>query len=563
MSKARDLANLFSGGVPAFSGTEAIDVPSGTTAQRPSNANTGYVRFNTTLDQLEQFTDDSGWQGISAPPSITSTDVNNVEVSDTTQTIVITGQNFDTAATASLVDGNGVTLTPTTSVRNSSSQITITLTGGDRLDENTPEPLDVKVINGSGLTAVLEDSIAVDDPPTWSTASGSLGTVFEDDAMSTIQLSATDPEGGAVSFAVSSGALPTGVSLSSGGAITGTPNVSDTYNASGVTHNFSVNASDPDSNVTNRSFSILRKWNDGSTSALAAPSSDALYQLGLSSGIYYIDRGTGKGAFQCYVQMLKNTGWAMVWNLNAHGPVNSTFYGYNQPNFWKNSGNYTGSPTTNTSPYADHYKSAAHDKYDDVSQILIVAHDAGSPSFDNLNRVNEGSNFGDSFAQYTVNSNNNTKTINEMMGTTNNVITSTAPTRGGGVVGFDYGTNRLGGEPFIDGGRRIVFDLQKSNTLGATSGDPNINKAFFGTDESATDAQINHNGHVLYGGFGGYHIRAGSYGLQFTAAANLGYHPGTYGLGLSYQNTTGSDTVWANNSTPASVQMVDFAIYVK
>lgn len=316
MSKARDLASLLGGGgtgVPSFSGTGAIDVPAGTTLQRPANPNTGYVRFNTTNDQLEQYTDGSGWQGISPPPTITSTDVSEVETSDATQTIVITGQNFDAAATGTLIDANGVTVSPTTSTRNSSNQITITFTGDDRLDENTAEPLDVKVTNGSGLSAVLEDAISVDDPPTWSTSSGNLGTVIEDVAMATIQLSATDPEGGPVSYAISSGALPTGLSLSSSGAITGTPNANGTYSSSGVTHNFSVSASDSDSNTTTRSFNILRKWPDGTSSSAPAVSGLAILGFGLPSGNYWIQPNSSQSAYVMYVDNTTNGGgWVRV-----------------------------------------------------------------------------------------------------------------------------------------------------------------------------------------------------------------------------------------------------------
>jgi hypothetical protein len=232
MSKARDLASLLGGGgsgVPSFSGTGAIDVPAGTTEQRPANPNSGYVRFNTTLDQLEQYTVGSGWQGISAPPTITGTDVTNLNESDATQTIVITGNNFDGAATAVLLDANGVTVTPTTSTRNSSSQITIVFSGADILGSATPEPLDVKVTNGSGLSTVREDLININASPTWATTAGSVGTVIEDVAMTSIQLSATDPEGGSVTYSVTSGALPSGVTMSSSGLISGTPNVNDSY----------------------------------------------------------------------------------------------------------------------------------------------------------------------------------------------------------------------------------------------------------------------------------------------------------------------------------------------
>jgi hypothetical protein len=142
-SKARDLADLLGGGgagVPSFSGTGAIDVPAGTTAQRPANPNAGYVRFNTDLDQLEQYTDESGWQGISAPPTITSIDVTNIDTTSGSQTFVITGQNFDSGSSAKLVDNSNTHINPTTSTRNSSSQITMVYSGSQFVfTADTPE----------------------------------------------------------------------------------------------------------------------------------------------------------------------------------------------------------------------------------------------------------------------------------------------------------------------------------------------------------------------------------------------------------------------------------------
>jgi hypothetical protein len=319
MSKARDLANLLGGGgsgVPSFSGTGAIDVPAGTTAQRPTSPNTGYVRFNTTLDQLEQYTDESGWQGIAPPPTITSLDVTNVEESDTTQTIVITGQNFDTAASAVLVDANGTTKTPTTSTRNSSSQITIVFSGGDVLTSSTADPLDIRVNNGSGLSATLEDAITVDATPTWTTATGSVATLEAGIAMTSVQLAATDPEGGTVTYSVTSGALPSGLSLSSSGAITGTPTDTDySTNGPSQTHNFTVSAADGTGNTTPRAFSIVRQWLDGSTSTLAARS--ALDIKGITgtttNGFYYIKpEGYTGNAIQVFCDMANDGGGWML-----------------------------------------------------------------------------------------------------------------------------------------------------------------------------------------------------------------------------------------------------------
>lgn len=247
-----NLLNLDANGNLKVNDTDALVVPVGTTAERPANPTSGMLRFNTTLDQLEQYTSGSGWQGISAPPTVISTDVTNILESDTSQVIVITGQNFDSASTGLLVDANGVSKIPTTSVRDSSSQITITYSGNTLLDGTVPEPLDVKVVNGSGLSATLEDYININATPTWNTASGSLGTVYNGSRSSySTSVSATDPEGGSLTYSIVSGAVPTGMTLNSNGTITGTPSAV----GSNTTYNFTVRASDGN-NTTDRAFSI-------------------------------------------------------------------------------------------------------------------------------------------------------------------------------------------------------------------------------------------------------------------------------------------------------------------
>ena len=263
-------------------GTEASRMPQGTTAQR-ANAQVGDLRYNSTIGTLEQY-GANGWQAISSPPTVLSVSPTTIEESDDPQTIVITGQNFDGGAVGTLVNSSAATVTPTTSTRNSATQLTIVFSGSDTL--TTGDPYDVKITNASGLANILSDAVALDDAPNWTTAAGSVGTVFEDEAMTTATVAATDPEGGTVTYSVTSGALPTGTSLSSAGAITGTPNVSDTYNSSGVTHNFTVTANDGTGNTTPRAFSILRKWKDGSSDALAVTGPSQLRAIGASDGLY-------------------------------------------------------------------------------------------------------------------------------------------------------------------------------------------------------------------------------------------------------------------------------------
>jgi hypothetical protein len=328
-SKARNLANLLSGtGATEFQGESGIVLPDGTTAQRPSPATLGTARYNTTLGKNEVY-DADGWTVIASSPEVTSVSPTTINESDTTQTIVITGDKFDIGATAVMFDSAGSELTPTTSTRNSSTQITITYSGGDVVTSSN-EPYDVKVINSTGLSSILADAVSLNESPDWSTASGNLATVYEDVAMANVSLNATDPEGGAVSYAITSGALPTGVSLNSSGVISGTPNAGTSgYSSSGVTHNFSVTASDG-TNSSVRSFNIIRKWYDGSSSSLAVTSGSALVELGVSSGNYWIKPNSSQPAYLMYVDNTTNGGgWVRVAGIarnNGVGYVTNSAY---------------------------------------------------------------------------------------------------------------------------------------------------------------------------------------------------------------------------------------------
>jgi hypothetical protein len=92
--------------------------------------------------------------------------------------------------------------------------------------------------------------------PVWISASGSLGSTTNDFVMSPITLSADDGDASyvqTVTYSVTSGSLPTGMSLnSSTGVITGTPTG---YNNSDTTVSFTVTASDG-IDTTSRAFSI-------------------------------------------------------------------------------------------------------------------------------------------------------------------------------------------------------------------------------------------------------------------------------------------------------------------
>ena len=293
-----------------------VDIPSCTTTERDAlSAQVGMLVYNSTMGMLQQ-NNSSGWASIASPPVYGSVNVSNLEESDTTQTLVITGSNFDSGASAKLIDNNGTTKNPTTSTRNSSTQITIAYTGGDLLAETVAQPLDIVVTNASGLGTTAENAITIDAKPVWvSPAIGELTdqTYREDIAISTLNFVATDVET-TPTYTISSGALPSGLSLSSAGALTGTPNVNDTYNANGVTHNFDVRADDGTGNTVDRSFSIVRYWKDGGSAGRANTSCQAIQDLTgtTSNGVRYLNPGGSTSQFYCDMSTHSGYGWTLV-----------------------------------------------------------------------------------------------------------------------------------------------------------------------------------------------------------------------------------------------------------
>lgn len=251
MSKARNLSKLIVDPTALYTG--AADIPSGTTAERPASADVGMIRYNTDSGSLESYTA-LGWIAIATPPSISSVSPGNYNGESGTA-FTINGLFFDAGATVKFITNSGTEYTAATVSFVNSSQLTAT-TPQDFTVAN--EPLDVRVINSSGLAYTLENAIDCGGIPAWTTAAGDLFsgiTIYENEISSSSKtLVATDPDAGAtIAYSITSGALPSGLSLnSSTGVITGSfPNIGST-----TTYNFNATATDNAGNATARAFSI-------------------------------------------------------------------------------------------------------------------------------------------------------------------------------------------------------------------------------------------------------------------------------------------------------------------
>ena len=325
MTKARTIANLGTGFVNiSDTGTEGTKVASGTTAQRGSTA--GQFRYNSTTGKFEG-RNATSFVSIEVSPTVSSVNNNNITQAqiDAGFDLVITGENFSSGDIAKFIGSDNSEVNATTTTVDSATQITA------RVPTNLNSSLDpftVKVVNTGNLSGQLATAFNVDESPAFATAAGSLGTVYEDVAISgSLNASATDPEGSSVTHSISSGALPTGLSIASAtGLITGTPNVNDTYASNGVTHSFTVSATDG-TNTSTRVFSILKKWMDGTSSAQFATSASAIKTLTSTTtdGYYWIKASGMANPAQLWCDMnIDGGGYMRFWWFNTLEQVGAT-----------------------------------------------------------------------------------------------------------------------------------------------------------------------------------------------------------------------------------------------
>ena len=231
---------------PNFTG-EYVGIPTITTAQRDAlTPQNGYLIYNTTIKLMQQYADGS-WQSIAAPPILTALSYPGSQTAvnpDGGDTITLSGANFEVGANVKF----GQSTYATSVTRNSSTSLTVTTPA---LSAGT---YDVIVENPSGLSASLTNGITFNANPVFSTAAGNIGTITQDVAMSTITILATEDDSGTLSYSITTGALPTGLSFgSANGEITGTASgyTSDT------TVNFTVTATDDENQTTERQFNLI------------------------------------------------------------------------------------------------------------------------------------------------------------------------------------------------------------------------------------------------------------------------------------------------------------------
>ena len=230
------------------SGTGHTQVSKGTTAQRTSGV-TGMLRYNTTVDVLEQY-GSTGWVGIEPAPTVSSISYPNSQTAASAgDVITITGTGFKAGATVKFVASGGTQYNSPTVTRTNSTTLTAVVSSGMTSEGN----YDVSVSNPSGLGAALDAGLTVDGLPVFSTASGSLGTM-DAGTVANFTIAATEDGSAIASFALKTGnALPPGLTLN---GTTGVISGSASAVSSQTTTTFIIVATDSENQTSERSFSI-------------------------------------------------------------------------------------------------------------------------------------------------------------------------------------------------------------------------------------------------------------------------------------------------------------------
>ena len=135
--------------------------------------------------------------------------------------------------------------------------------------------------------------------------------------MARVTLQISNPATVTTTYAITSGSLPTGMSLNtSTGLISGTPSTTG-YNVSGVTSSFDITATNSLGASAVKSFTITRQWLDGSTVSKAARSAyQILADTGITtSGNYYININSEPRLVYCDMST-DGGGWMRIVNGN-------------------------------------------------------------------------------------------------------------------------------------------------------------------------------------------------------------------------------------------------------
>ena len=295
-----------------FTGTTGIKLPSGTSAERVND--TAQLRFNTSTN-LAEYYDGTEWKPIDSPPTISSVSPTSWSSDGTTrQTFTVSGSNFQSGATAKFVGNDGTEYT--------SINLNIVSTSSFTIQNMTSmtvanEPYDIILTNPSGLAATIEDAVDAGASPSFATAADTnLGTVIQGATDPTLTTAAaTDADGQTVTHTISSGSLPTGLSMATNGTISGTVGTI----SSSTDYTFTVNATDGVNAVT-RQFVITGTPPQFMTATGGTITTDGDYKVHTftSSGTFTVSGLGANSTYGAKVEYLVVAGGAGG-GSNGHG----------------------------------------------------------------------------------------------------------------------------------------------------------------------------------------------------------------------------------------------------
>jgi hypothetical protein len=246
MSRAREVSKV-------ISTVENLDAVAYSSAS-PSGAEVGDLWVDTsTANPLIKAYDGTGWDTLgSAPlPIITGIAPDNI-VGTASTAVIINGSNFESGSIVKLIDTSDTelfTLSTTFNNERSLQFLTPALTA-------SAGPYDIKVTNPDNQISILENALTVGTNPAWVTNAGSLGLIYDSMRSSkTFTVQATDADDHAITYSIVSGSLPTNMTMTNQGVISGTAQAV----ASDTTYAFTIRATDTTGASNERSFSITTK----------------------------------------------------------------------------------------------------------------------------------------------------------------------------------------------------------------------------------------------------------------------------------------------------------------
>ena len=241
-----------------ISGTEAARMPQGTTAQRAS-AQGGDIRFNSTLNLMEYYTG-SAWKVVDTPPTVSAAAPTNFDAIN--DTITVTGTSFSAGVSVTCVGTNGA-LFPCTTTFVSATSLTFVPSSALVANAGANDKYSIRVTTASGLvSADLSQALDFAPTPAFTSAAGSLGIIHDiDRGTKTFTTAATSADSDdTLSFAVTSGSLPSNMSMSTSGVISGTPTQLSAGGSTTSTFTVTCTATGESTTKTNtRQFTITVK----------------------------------------------------------------------------------------------------------------------------------------------------------------------------------------------------------------------------------------------------------------------------------------------------------------